>query len=76
VIKVESPDGDVTRQIGRCGIPAWAPIFLNTNRSKRCVCIDLKKEEGRAALLAWSVDRRCAGLQCPPGGDGAAQSRL
>jgi crotonobetainyl-CoA:carnitine CoA-transferase CaiB-like acyl-CoA transferase len=31
--------------------PGMGPIFLNTNRSKRCVCIDLKKDEGREVLL-------------------------
>ena len=51
VIKVESPDGDVVRAIGPMRNPGMGPIFLNTNRSKRCICLDLKKEEGRAALL-------------------------
>lgn len=51
VIKVESPDGDVVRAIGPMRNPGMGPIFLNTNRNKRCVCIDLKKEEGREALL-------------------------
>jgi crotonobetainyl-CoA:carnitine CoA-transferase CaiB-like acyl-CoA transferase len=51
VIKVESPDGDVVRSIGPMRNPGMGPIFLNTNRSKRCVCLDLKKEAGRDALL-------------------------
>src|SRR5262245_43393247 len=35
VVKVESPDGDVTRQIGPTRHPGMGPVFLNTNRSKR-----------------------------------------
>jgi crotonobetainyl-CoA:carnitine CoA-transferase CaiB-like acyl-CoA transferase len=52
IIKVEPPDGDVTRQIGPARHAGMGPIFLNTNRSKRSLCIDLKKPAGRDALLA------------------------
>jgi crotonobetainyl-CoA:carnitine CoA-transferase CaiB-like acyl-CoA transferase len=51
VIKVESPDGDVVRSIGPMRNPGMGPIFLNTNRSKRSLCIDLKSPAGRDALL-------------------------
>src|SRR5579863_8881293 len=51
VIKVEPPDGgDHTRQGGyrRGGLAA---SFLNNNRNKRSVVIDLKTAEGREAVL-------------------------
>ena len=51
VIKVELPDGDVTRQIGPTRHPGMGPVFLNTNRSKRSICLDLKKPAGREAVL-------------------------
>ncbi|MBB5213718.1 crotonobetainyl-CoA:carnitine CoA-transferase CaiB-like acyl-CoA transferase [Parapusillimonas granuli] len=51
IIKVEAPDGDVVRLIGPSRSNGMGPIFLNTNRSKRSICLDLKKEVGRNALL-------------------------
>ena len=51
VVKVESQDGDVTRQIGPTRHPGMGPVFLNTNRNKRSICLDLKKPAGREAVL-------------------------
>ena len=56
VIKVESHDGDVTRQIGPTRHPGMGPVFLNTNRSKRSICLDLKKPAGREAVLRLLKD--------------------
>src|SRR6201996_4796946 len=51
VIKVEPPDGDVTRLIGPSRHPGMGPVYLNTNRSKRSICLDLKQPAGREAVL-------------------------
>lgn len=51
VIKVESPDGDLVRQIGPGRHPDMGPLFLNANRSKRSITLDLKQPECRDALL-------------------------
>jgi len=51
VIKVEAPDGDLIRQVGPARNPGMGALYLNANRSKRSICIDLKTAEGRDLLL-------------------------
>lgn len=50
VIKVESPSGDVTRNIGDRHGAGLGPIFLNANRGKESVVLNLKTQGGRDAL--------------------------
>jgi len=49
VIKVEAIEGDIARHAHPIG-PAGSALFLNNNRNKRMLAIDLKQPEGRAAL--------------------------
>lgn len=50
VVKVESPQGDVVRQIGPARHADMGPVFLNANRHKRSVVLDLKQPAGLEAL--------------------------
>lgn len=57
VIKLEPLQGDFARESHPHGATADGALFVNNNRNKRALAIDLKREEGRAAfrrLLARS----------------------
>jgi crotonobetainyl-CoA:carnitine CoA-transferase CaiB-like acyl-CoA transferase len=51
IIKVESPDGDVMRYAAPMHHPRMGAMYLQGNRNKRSIALDLKKDGGRAALL-------------------------
>lgn len=52
VVKVESPAGDTMRWIGPWRHAGMGPMFLNGNRNKRSVVLDLKTAEGKTDVLA------------------------
>lgn len=60
VLKVESPEGDMTRQAGPYRADDSEKIlggyFQSVDRNKRSICLDLKQPEGRAALLKLVKD--------------------
>ena len=52
IIKVEAPEGDAVRHIGKPGkTPGMGPTYLYVNRNKRSLCLDLKDPAAKAALL-------------------------
>jgi crotonobetainyl-CoA:carnitine CoA-transferase CaiB-like acyl-CoA transferase len=52
VIKVEAPGGDLLRSMAEGNRnPGMSGKFINFNRNKRSIVLDLKKPEGHAALL-------------------------
>src|SRR5690348_18515472 len=57
VIKVEPPSGDVMRYAWPFRNPGMGHIFLNANRNKRSVVLDLKQPAALDACLA--IARTC-----------------
>jgi crotonobetainyl-CoA:carnitine CoA-transferase CaiB-like acyl-CoA transferase len=52
VIKIEAREGDIMRYAGPSRHREMGHVFLNLNRNKRSLCIDLKRPEAAAVLLA------------------------
>ena len=50
VVKVEGPEGDISRQVGNSRSPGMSAAFLIKGRNKRSVVLDLKQPEAREAL--------------------------
>jgi crotonobetainyl-CoA:carnitine CoA-transferase CaiB-like acyl-CoA transferase len=72
VIKVEAPAGDLARDLGPRVHAGMGAVFLNCNRNKRSVVLDLTTDHGRTLLksLADTADvvvhnmRRDAAVRC------------
>lgn len=50
VIKVEAPDGDMTRTLPPYFVGSESAYYLSVNRNKRSVVIDLKTDEGKSLV--------------------------
>ncbi len=65
VIKVEPPAGDDTRYVSVGPAPGLSGgVFVNVNRGKRSVVLDLRSDEGRAALRALIAGATCSSTRC------------
>ncbi|CAN5534033.1 CoA transferase [soil metagenome] len=55
VIKIEQPGGDSMRGVGPFRHDRMGPMYLQANRNKRSVKLDLKNADDRATLLALAT---------------------
>jgi crotonobetainyl-CoA:carnitine CoA-transferase CaiB-like acyl-CoA transferase len=52
VIKVEPPEGDNTRYISVGPAPGMSGVYVNVNRGKRAIVLNLRTDDGKTALRA------------------------
>jgi crotonobetainyl-CoA:carnitine CoA-transferase CaiB-like acyl-CoA transferase len=52
VIKVEPPAGDTTRFVSQGPTPGMGGVYVNVNRGKRSLMLDLRQERDKATLRA------------------------
>ena len=50
VIKVEPPAGDNTRFVSKGPVPGMSGVYVNVNRGKRSIVLDLRSDEGKQTL--------------------------
>src|SRR5919205_1832261 len=76
VIKVEAPNGGDSTRSGANRRGGLTASFLNNNRNKRSITLDLKQPGARDVLLRLSAEADSfglnypAGVACPVGGPG------
>ncbi|EKE76975.1 CaiB/BaiF CoA transferase family protein [Oceanibaculum indicum] len=51
VIKIEAPEGDVMRAASPARHPGMGAVYLNSNRNKRSIVLDLKQQAARDVLI-------------------------
>jgi crotonobetainyl-CoA:carnitine CoA-transferase CaiB-like acyl-CoA transferase len=51
VIKIETHEGDNMRHVGPLRNPGMGHLYINLNRGKRCIVLDLKQPDGLAAFM-------------------------
>jgi crotonobetainyl-CoA:carnitine CoA-transferase CaiB-like acyl-CoA transferase len=56
VIKIEPPEGDNTRYVSVGPEPGMSGVFVNVNRGKRSVVLDLRSDEGKTVLRALTLE--------------------
>ena len=55
VVKIETAGGDSMRWIGPWRHAGMGPMFMNANRNKRSVVLDLKSPQGKSAAMALAA---------------------
>ncbi len=56
VVKIETSGGDSMRWIGPWRHAGMGPMFMNANRNKRSVVLDLKTAAGKSAAMALAAE--------------------